>query len=174
MRDAGIPTPDFRSFRESSIKELGRRRCAAGRGGSPCSHWSLSQASQGSALGSSSRALSEELPARWSGPSRTTARSLIERYVKGRGPRGVGSRRGRRALGAAGRDEAVPREEDFYDYDPVMRIGMTTFVCPASWSRQTTVRAQALASSLRLLGLPRLSRRVDLMLERSEPRAVGA
>ena len=49
--------------------------------------------------------------------------------------------------------EAVPREEDFYDYESRYEIGMTTFVCPAELPPR---RPSALRSSpsrvYRLLG----------------------
>ena len=40
--------------------------------------------------------------------------------------------------------EAVPREEEFYDYESRYEIGMTTFVCPAELPEET---AAAPASS---------------------------
>ena len=61
--------------------------------------------------------------------------------------------------------EAVPREEDFYDYESRYEIGMTTFVCPAELPDDTTARAQELALDVyRLLGCRGVAR-VDLMLD---------
>ena len=61
--------------------------------------------------------------------------------------------------------EAVPREEDFYDFQSRYEIGMTTFVCPAELEPATTARAQELALSVyELLGCRGVAR-VDLMLE---------
>jgi D-alanine-D-alanine ligase len=61
--------------------------------------------------------------------------------------------------------EAIPREEDFYDYESRYEIGMTTFVCPAELPATTTERAQALALQVyELLGCHGVAR-VDLMLE---------
>ena len=61
--------------------------------------------------------------------------------------------------------EAVPREEDFYDYESRYEIGMTSFICPAELSAETTERAQELALRVfRLLGCHGVAR-VDLMLE---------
>src|SRR6202020_3665563 len=91
---------------------------------------------------------------------------LIERYVKGRdlavsvldGPEGPSP------LPVV---EAVPREEDFYDYESRYEIGMTTFVCPAELPDDTTARAQELALEVyRLLGCRGVAR-VDLMLDDS-------
>ncbi len=61
--------------------------------------------------------------------------------------------------------EAVPREEEFYDYESRYEIGMTTFVCPAELPPETTARAQQLAVAVyELLGCHGFAR-VDLMLE---------
>jgi D-alanine-D-alanine ligase len=60
--------------------------------------------------------------------------------------------------------EAVPREEEFYDYESRYEIGMTTFVCPAELEPETTAKAQRLAVEVyRLLGCHGVAR-VDLML----------
>jgi D-alanine-D-alanine ligase len=89
---------------------------------------------------------------------------VIERYVKGRdlavsvldGPEGPSP------LPVV---EAVPREEDFYDYESRYEIGMTTFVCPAELAPETTARAQEMAVAVyELLGCHGVAR-VDLMLE---------
>ena len=61
--------------------------------------------------------------------------------------------------------EAVPREEDFYDYESRYEIGMTTFVCPADLPEETSARAQALALEVYALLGCRGFARVDLMLE---------
>ena len=61
--------------------------------------------------------------------------------------------------------EAVPREEDFYDFSARYTIGRTSFVCPAQLGDALTERAQSLALDVfRLLGCRGFAR-VDLMLE---------
>ncbi len=61
--------------------------------------------------------------------------------------------------------EAVPREEEFYDYESRYEIGMTTFVCPAELAPETTKLAQELAlETYKLLGCHGVAR-VDLMLD---------
>ena len=61
--------------------------------------------------------------------------------------------------------EAVPRDEDFYDFEARYEIGRTEFRCPADIGDDATARAQELALAVhRLLGCRGLSR-VDLMLE---------
>ena len=63
--------------------------------------------------------------------------------------------------------EAVPREEDFYDFESRYEIGQTTFVCPAQLPPATTARAQELAlAAYTLLGCHGFAR-IDLMLEES-------
>jgi len=103
---------------------------------------------------------------------------LIERYIAGRdlavsvidgdpGPAGDFSHPSPPARAQAlPIVEAVPREEDFYDYESRYEIGMTTFVCPAELTAETTVQAQELAVRVyELLGCRGVAR-VDLMLER--------
>ena len=61
--------------------------------------------------------------------------------------------------------EAVPREEDFYDFSARYTIGRTSFVCPAQLGDALTEAAQSLALEVfRLLGCRGFAR-VDLMLE---------
>jgi D-alanine-D-alanine ligase len=168
MRKAGVPTPEFHFLREASIKELG---AAAAMGdierqlGFPVV---VKPAVGGSALGVKFARTSEELPGALVGAFSYDRTVLIERYVRGRDLavsvlEGCGdAEAGPVALPVV---EAVPREEDFYDYESRYEIGMTTFVCPAQLPEETTARAQELAlAAYRLLGCRGVAR-VDLMLE---------
>jgi len=167
MGEAGIPTADFRAFREPSIKELG-----AGAAVSDVGDWLgfplvVKPASQGSALGVKFAENSEQLPAAIVGAFSYSRKILLERYVRGR-DLAVS------VLDAASPEErpvalpvveAIPREEDFYNYESRYEIGMTTFVCPADLPAETTGRAQALAIEVyELLGCHGFAR-VDLMLQ---------
>jgi D-alanine-D-alanine ligase len=61
--------------------------------------------------------------------------------------------------------EAVPREEDFYDFEARYEIGRTRFVCPAELDEELTARAQQLALDVwRVLGCKGFAR-IDLMLD---------
>jgi D-alanine-D-alanine ligase len=164
MREAGIPTPDFHAFKETSIKELGVAAALPDVERALGFPLVVKPASQGSALGVKFARNAEELPAALVGAFSYDRKVLIERYVKGRdlavsvldGPSGP------IALPIV---EAVPREEDFYDYESRYEIGMTTFVCPAELPDDTTARAQQLALDVyRLLGCRGVAR-VDLMLD---------
>jgi D-alanine-D-alanine ligase len=173
MRGAGIRTPDFHFLRETSIEELGAAAAIGEierRLGFPVV---VKPAVGGSALGVKFARTSEELPGALVGAFSYDRTVLIERYVKGRDlavsvlDGDADGRRGASTGGALALPvvEAVPREEDFYDYESRYEIGMTTFVCPAELPAETTERAQELA--LRVYGLLGCHgvARVDLMLE---------
>ncbi len=74
--------------------------------------------------------------------------------------------------GAAGPEvlpvvEAVPQDEDFYDFESRYEIGRTSFVCPAALPPETTERARELAlAAYSRLGCYGFAR-IDLMLERA-------
>jgi D-alanine-D-alanine ligase len=164
MRNAGIPTPEFHSLRETSIKELGAADALPGVEAALGFPLVVKPASQGSALGVKFARNADELPGALVGAFSYDRKVLIERYVEGRdlavsvldGPSGP------LPLPIV---EAVPREEDFYDYESRYEIGMTTFVCPAELPDDTTARAQELALDVyRLLGCRGVAR-VDLMLD---------
>ena len=178
MREVGIPTPDFCFLREESIKQLGAAAAVEDiedRLGLPLV---VKPARQGSALGVKFARASEELPGAMVGAFSYDDRIVLERYVKGRdlavsvldnsldGATSAAAPGGRERGGPVALPvvEAVPREEDFYDYESRYEIGMTTFVCPAELSEQTTARAQRLAVDVYgLLGCHGVAR-VDLML----------
>jgi D-alanine-D-alanine ligase len=164
MRAAGVPTPPFHSLRETSIKELGAAAALASVETDLGFPLVVKPASGGSALGVKFARTSEELPAALVGAFSYDRAVLIERYVKGRdlAVSVIDGEDGPLALPVV---EAVPREEDFYDYESRYEIGMTTFLCPAQLPAETTARAQALAVEVyELLGCRGVAR-VDLMLD---------
>jgi D-alanine-D-alanine ligase len=167
MREAGIPTPDFRALREASVKALGAGAAVGAIEQALAFPLVVKPAGQGSALGVKFAHSRDELPAAMVGAFSYDRKILIERYVKGRDlavsvldsstPGGEPE-----ALPVV---EAIPREEDFYNYESRYQIGMTTFVCPAELEAPTTLRAQQLAlEAYRLLGCHGVAR-VDLMLD---------
>jgi D-alanine-D-alanine ligase len=176
MREAGIPTPDFHTLRQTSINELGAAGALKDIEAALGFPSVVKPASQGSALGVKFARTSEELPSALVGAFSYDRQILIERYVKGRDlavsvldgeaqPAPAEAGAGPPAPEALPIVEAVPREEDFYDYESRYEIGMTTFVCPAELGAETTERAQQLALEVYgLLGCHGFAR-VDLMLE---------
>ncbi len=172
MREAGIPTPAFHALRETSIKELGAAAALAGAERDIGFPMVVKPAKGGSALGVKFARSSAELPGALVGAFSYDTTIVLERYVAGR-DLAVSVLDAQTAAGEPRTPpeplpvvEAVPREEEFYDYESRYEIGMTTFVCPAELEDETTARAQELARSVyELLGCHGVAR-VDLMLER--------
>ena len=167
MREAGVPTPDFHFFREASFKELGAAAALADVEADLGFPLVVKPGSQGSALGVKFARSSEELPAAIVGALSYDRTVVIESYVKGRdlAVSVLDSQQPEGEPVALPVVEAIPREEDFYNYESRYEIGMTTFVCPAELGTETTTRAQELAlETYRLLGCHGVAR-VDLMLE---------
>jgi D-alanine-D-alanine ligase len=167
MREAGIPTPDWSSFKESAAKDLGvvaalpyvERKLGFPMVAKP--------ASQGSAFGVKFARSSEELPAAIWGALSYDRKVLLERYVRGRdlAVSVLDSETAGEEPVALPVIEAIPRETEFYDYQSRYEIGMTTFVCPAELAEGVTERAQELAlATYKLLGCHGVAR-VDLMLD---------
>jgi D-alanine-D-alanine ligase len=160
MSDAGLPTPDFYSFTETAFKELGAAEAL------PAIEERLEfpivvkPADQGSALGIKFARSPTDVPQALVAAFSYSHKVLLERHVHGREL--AASILGDEPLPIV---EAVPREEDFYDFSARYTIGRTSFVCPAQLGDELTERAQALALAVfELLGCRGFAR-VDLMLE---------
>jgi D-alanine-D-alanine ligase len=165
MREARLPTPDFSTFREAAIKDLGVAAALPDLGRRLGFPIVVKPVSQGSALGVKFARSSEDLPGAIVGALSYDRKVLLERYVKGRDLAVSVLDDEHGAPFALPVVEAIPREEDFYNYESRYEIGMTTFVCPAELPAQTTARAQELAvEAYRLLGCHGVAR-VDLMLD---------
>jgi D-alanine-D-alanine ligase len=160
MGEAGIPTPPFHALEEDAIRELGAQAALPRIEQDLGFPLVVKPASQGSALGIKFARSAADLPGAIVGALSYDSKVVLERYVKGRD------------LAVSVLDgeplpvvEAIPREEEFYDYESRYEIGMTTFVCPAELPAGTTERAQELALAVyRLLGCRGVAR-VDLMFE---------
>jgi D-alanine-D-alanine ligase len=121
-------------------------------------------AGQGSALGIKFARTAADVPGAIVAAFSYDTKVLLERHVAGRdlavsvleGPDGP------EALPVV---EAVPRDEDFYDFEARYEIGRTDFICPASLPDEVAARAFELAlESYRVLGCYGFAR-VDLMLD---------
>jgi D-alanine-D-alanine ligase len=160
MRDAGIPTPDFYAFTETAFKELGAADALGAIEERLDFPIVVKPSDQGSALGIKFARSAADVPAALVAAFSYSERVLLERHVHGR----------ELAVSLLGDEplpvvEAVPREEDFYDFAARYTIGRTSFVCPAHLEEDATARAQALARDLYTLLGCRGFARVDLMLE---------
>jgi D-alanine-D-alanine ligase len=160
LLEAGLPTPEFFSFNETAFERLGAGQTL------PAIEERLSfpivvkPARGGSALGIKFASTASDVPGALVNAFSYDDRVLLERYVAGR-DLAVSIVDGE-ALPVV---EAVPVEEDFYDFEARYEIGRTQFVCPAELPGDVTARAQEIAlAAYRLLGMYGFGR-VDLMLE---------
>jgi D-alanine-D-alanine ligase len=160
MRDAGIPTPEFYAFTQTAFKELGAAAALGAIEERLAFPIVVKPSDQGSALGIRFARAAGDVPAALVAAFSYSERVLLERHVHGR-ELAVSLLDGE-ALPVV---EAVPREEDFYDFSARYTIGRTSFVCPAQLGDETTERAQALARDVFALLGCRGFARVDLMLE---------
>ncbi|MEA2209318.1 MAG: D-alanine-D-alanine ligase [Solirubrobacteraceae bacterium] len=167
MREAGIPTPAWSTFKESAVKELGVAAALPVIGRKLGFPMVAKPASQGSALGVKFARDGDELPRAIVGALSYDRKVVLERYVEGRdlAVSVLDAETTGEAPVALPVIEAIPRDEEFYNYEARYEIGMTTFVCPAELPAETTARAQELAMEVyRLLGCHGVAR-VDLMLD---------
>jgi D-alanine-D-alanine ligase len=165
MRDRGIPTPDFYAFNETAFEALGAARAL------PAIEERLEfpivvkPARQGSALGIKFARTPGDVPSALVAAFSYDRKVLLERYVHGR-ELAISILDGTDGSGPAALPivEAVPKEEDFYDFESRYEIGRTQFVCPAELDDETAARARSLAlETYALLGCAGFAR-VDLML----------
>jgi D-alanine-D-alanine ligase len=164
MRDRGIPTPDFFAFSETAFNELGAANALPAieqRLGFPIV---VKPASQGSALGIKFARAAAELPTALVAAFSYDRKVLLERYVPGRDLAVSVIEQGG-APQALPIVEAVPTDEEFYDFEARYEIGRTKFLCPAELEDEVAAEATAIALEVfALLGLRGFAR-VDLMLE---------
>jgi D-alanine-D-alanine ligase len=160
LQEARLPTPEFFAFSETAFKELGARDALPAIEERLAFPIVVKPAAQGSALGVKFARTPQDVPAALVAAFSYDSRVLLERHVAGRDV-AVSVLDGE-ALPVV---EAVPREEDFYDFESRYEIGRTDFVCPANLSPEQTARAQELAVAVyELLGCRGFAR-VDLMVE---------
>jgi D-alanine-D-alanine ligase len=164
MRDREIPTPPFYAFNETAFRELGAAQAL------PAIEQRLQfpivvkPASQGSALGIKFARAAEDVPAALVAAFSYDRKVLLERYVAGR-ELAVSIIEEGGAARALPIVEALPEQEDFYDFESRYEIGRTRFVCPAELDDAVSAAASALAlSAYELLGCAGFAR-ADLMLE---------
>jgi D-alanine-D-alanine ligase len=158
MRDAGLPTPDFYAFNETAFRELGAAAALTAMEERLAFPIVVKPASQGSALGIKFARTAAEVPSALVAAFSYDRKVLLERYVAGRDL----------AVSVVDGEplpvvEAVPHDEDFYDFAARYTIGRTTFTCPAVLDDAETARVQALARDVWDAFGCRGFARVDLM-----------
>jgi D-alanine-D-alanine ligase len=167
MRDHGIPTPDFYAFNETALGALGAAQALPAIEDRLEFPIVVKPARQGSALGIKFARTAADVPTALVAAFSYDRKVLLERYVAGR------------ELAVSILDdaepadpptvlpivEAVPEQEDFYDFEARYEIGRTRFVCPAELDDAVGRRAGEIAlATYVLLGCAGFAR-VDLMLE---------
>ena len=170
MRDRGIPTPDFYAFNETALGALGAAQALPAIEDRLEFPIVVKPARQGSALGIKFARSAADVPTALVAAFSYDRKVLLERYVKGR-------ELAVSILEEADPDpthpapvvlpivEAVPEQEDFYDFEARYEIGRTRFVCPAELDEAVAARAGEIAlETYELLGCAGFAR-VDLMLE---------
>ncbi|MFL5831193.1 MAG: D-alanine--D-alanine ligase [Solirubrobacteraceae bacterium] len=164
MLDAGIPTPDFYAFNETAFKELGAAQALPAIEERLDFPIVVKPAGQGSALGIKFARTPADVPTALVAAFSYDRKVLLERHVTGRdlAVSIIDDDGSPRALPVV---EAVPEQEDFYDFESRYEIGRTRFVCPAELAQDAASRAADIALAVwRLLGCSGFAR-VDLMLE---------
>jgi D-alanine-D-alanine ligase len=158
--EADLPTPEFFAFSETAFRELGAADALPAIEERLAFPIVVKPAAQGSALGVKFARAASDVPAALVAAFSYDSRVLLERHVAGRDV----------AVSVLDGEplpvvEAVPREEDFYDFESRYEIGRTDFVCPADLAPECTSRAQEVAlATYNLLGCRGFAR-VDLMVE---------
>jgi D-alanine-D-alanine ligase len=167
IRAAGLPTPDWAAFNATAFRELGAGDTLEEieeRLGFPLV---IKPASQGSSLGVEFASSRDEVPEALVAAFSYDDRVLLERYVKGR-ELAVSILAGE-ALPIV---EAIPREEDFFNFEARYEIGRTEYVCPAELGEAETQRVQEIATrTYETLGCTGFAR-VDLMLGDDGPQVL--
>jgi D-alanine-D-alanine ligase len=164
LADAGLPSPDFFAFNETAFQQLGAADTLPAIEERLDFPIVVKPAAGGSALGVKFARTARDVPGALVAAFSYDSKVLLERHVRGRdlAVSIVEDAGGARALPVV---EAVPREEEFYDFESRYEIGRTDFVCPADLGEEATARAQELALAVyELLGCYGFAR-VDLMLE---------
>ena len=164
MRDRAIPTPDFYAFNETAFKELGAAQALPAIEERLQFPIVVKPAGQGSALGIKFARTPADVPGALVAAFSYDRKVLLERHVLGRdlAVSIIEQPDGPRALPIV---EAVPQQEDFYDFEARYEIGRTRFECPAQLDDQVAARASEIALAVyELLGCAGFAR-VDLMLE---------
>jgi D-alanine-D-alanine ligase len=164
MRDHGLPTPDFYAFNETAFESLGAAQALPAIEERLAFPIVVKPARQGSALGIKFARTAADVPAALVAAFSYDRKVLLERYVRGRelAISILHEADGPLALPIV---EAVPEQEDFYDFESRYEIGRTRFVCPAELDDTVASRAREIAlDTYNLLGCAGFAR-VDLMLE---------
>jgi D-alanine-D-alanine ligase len=167
IRAAGVPTPDWAAFNATAFRELGAADTLdeiEARLGFPLV---VKPASQGSSLGVEFASSRDRVPQALVAAFSYDDKVLLERYVQGR----------ELAVSVLGSDplpivEAMPREEDFFNFEARYEIGRTEYTCPAELPDAESRQVREIAiRTYEALGCSGFAR-VDLIRGRDGPQVL--
>jgi D-alanine-D-alanine ligase len=141
LRGAGLPTPDWVAFNATAFRELGAADALEEIEAQLGFPLVVKPASQGSSLGVKFASSREDVPAALVAAFSYDDRVLLERYVEGR----------ELAVSLLAGEplpivEALPMDEDFFNFEARYEIGRTEYVCPADLPAETTAEVQRVAA----------------------------
>jgi len=167
LRAAGIPTPDWVAFNDTAFRDLHAAEALdeiEERLGFPLV---VKPAAQGSSLGVRFAAAADDVPEAIVAAFSYDDRVLLERHVDGR----------ELALSVLDGEplpavEALPKDEDQFNYEARYEIGRTRYVCPAELGEgEANGCAEVAAATWKALGCEGFAR-VDLMLAADGPQVL--
>ncbi|MGB0120071.1 MAG: D-alanine--D-alanine ligase [Solirubrobacterales bacterium] len=164
LREAGLPTPDWVTYTEAAIRDFGAASSfqrAVETVGLPLV---AKPASQGSSLGVKVVTRVEEIPAALITALSYDSRALLETWIGGREI--AVSILGDQVLPIV---EAIPTDNNAYDFEARYEIGGASFACPADLDQDVADEVNRVAlAAYETLGCSGFSR-VDLMLDDDGP-----
>lgn len=164
LRDAGLPTPDWVTYSEAAIRDFGAASSFQRAVDSVGLPLVAKPASQGSSLGVKVVTRVEDIPAALITALSYDSRALLERWVSGR----------ELAVSVLGDQvlpivEAIPTDNNAYDFEARYEIGGASFACPAELDDDVASEVSRVAlAAYETLGCSGFSR-VDLMLGEDGP-----
>jgi D-alanine-D-alanine ligase len=161
--EAGVPTPEFFAFSELAFRELGAAEALPQMEERLTFPIVVKPAAQGSALGIKFARTADDVPSALVNAFSYDNKVLLERHIEGR----------ELAVSMIEQDgepaalpivEAVPRDEDFFDFEARYEIGRTEYRCPPELSDdETAAVTDAARATWKVLGCEGFAR-ADIML----------
>jgi D-alanine-D-alanine ligase len=172
LMEAGVPTPEFFAFSELAFRELGAAEALPQIEERLTFPIVVKPAAQGSALGIKFARTADDVPAALVNAFSYDDKVLLERHIDGR----------ELAVSMVEQDgaplalpvvEAVPHDEDFFDFEARYEIGRTEYRCPPELSDdETAAVCEAARATWAVLGCEGFAR-ADIMLpEGSDPQVL--
>jgi D-alanine-D-alanine ligase len=161
--EAGVPTPEFFAFSELAFRELGAAEALPQIEERLAFPIVVKPAAQGSALGIKFARTAGDVPSALVNAFSYDDKVLLERHIDGRELAvSMLEENGRpRALPVV---EAVPRDEDFFDFEARYEIGRTEYRCPPDLAPdQAEAVTEAACATWATLGCEGFAR-ADIML----------